>query len=60
MIDALLLGLEEALFFGRVKTSNLVQGKYMQILYSVGLDLIWSTKNLRYLNLSGFPTKVEF
>ena len=47
-------------FFSRVKTGKPAQSKYMQMLYSVSLDLVRSTKNPRYLNLSGFPTKVEF
>jgi len=47
-------------FFGRVKTGKPAQSKCTQMLYSVGLDLVRPTKNPRYLNLSGFPTKVEF
>ena len=43
-------------FFGRVKTGNPAQSKWMQMPYSVGLDLVRPTKNPRYLNLSGFPT----
>ena len=37
--------------------SNPVQSKCMQMLYSVGLDLIQPTKNPRYLNLSRFPIR---